>query len=252
MKKIIRTITIAGVFCWSSLSLAGTDTAQAVQDEINSQMTTADMEVSQALGKLKDQLLEHLDAAPGLYKGYCKIDGTHCGSDSTTNDVEKKDVVVDFYTGGWVVDQGHNSTNLAAAADLNENFVLVESDTSKIVFKKHLCLEVRFKDSSQVDYAKPFYAGKTIVLCALNASSGVLIDIDEVDENPNLSTTGHVMVGDGLAGWRCFNPHTGLNNGGQAFGYDLEPVTKNTTLVVPQINGILNNCLAQASDTLAG
>lgn len=251
MKNLIQTIAVTAAFFWSSASLAGTDTSQAVNDEINAQMTTANMEVSQALGKLSDQLLEHLDGLPGLYKGYCKIDDSDCSAtDTTTNDVEKKDVIIDFYTGGWVISQGHNSINLADSADLLEDFQKVETDTNKLVFKKHLCLEVKFKDSSQVDFAKPFYAGKTVVLCAVNASDGLLINLDEVDENPNLSTTAHVKVADGVAGWRCFNPHNDLGNGGQAFGYDLNPLSDTVTLVVPDIDGVLNNCLAQASADL--
>lgn len=251
MKKLLTTLTIAGVFCWSSISVAGTDTNQAISDEINAQMTTANGEVSQAAGLLKIQLTEHLDAVPGFFKAYCKIDGTDCSaSDQTTNDVEKKDVIIDYITGGWVVDQGHNSTNLAAASDLKEGFRLVESETNKLVFKKHLCIEVKFKDSSQIDFAKPFYAGKAVVLCALTAEDSTLIDIDQVDDNMLVTKTSHTMVADGNAGWRCFNPHNDLNNGGQALGYDLEPFSGVKTLVVPNVDGILNNCLTQASENL--
>lgn len=251
MKKSIITLISTGIFCWSSVSIAGTDTTQAIADEINAQMTTANMEIAQAAGILKDQLLEHLDALPGVYKGYCKIGGADCSAtDQTTNDVEMKDVIIDFYTGGWVIDQGHTSTNLAVTADLKENFQLVESDSEKIVFKKHLCLEVKFKDSSQIDFAKPFYAGKTVVLCALTAEDSTLIDLDDVDDDMNITTTAHVKIADGLAGWRCFNPHNNLNNGGQALGYDLA-IDGSKTLVVPSVEGILNNCLTQASEDLA-
>lgn len=251
MKKSIITIISTGMFCWSSISMAGTDTTQAISDEINAQMTTANMEIAQAAGILKDQLIEHLDALPGVYKAYCKIDGTDCSAtDQTTNDVEKKDVIIDFFTGGWVIDQGHTSTNLASAADLKEDFRLVESDSQKIVFKKHLCLEVKFKDSSQIDFAKPFYAGKTVVLCALTAEDSTLVDLDDVDDDMTITTTAHVKVAGGTAGWRCFNPHNNFNNGGQALGYDLNPYDGSKTLVVPNVDGILNNCLTQASEDL--
>lgn len=251
MKKSIITIISTGMFCWSSISMAGTDTTQAISDEINAQMTTANMEIAQAAGILKDQLIEHLDALPGVYKAYCKIDGTDCSpTDQTTNDVERKDVIIDFFTGGWVIDQGHTSTNLASAADLKEDFRLVESDPQKIVFKKHLCLEVKFKDSSQIDFAKPFYAGKTVVLCALTAEDSTLVDLDDVDDDMTIATTAHVKVASGTAGWRCFNPHNNFNNGGQALGYDLNPYDGSKKLVIPNVDGILNNCLTQASEDL--
>ena len=89
MANLIMNVLFSGIFCWFFVSSAGIDTGNAISDEINAQMTTANMEIEQALGSLKDQLLEHMDALPGIYKGYCKNDGTDCSGIETTDVVEK-------------------------------------------------------------------------------------------------------------------------------------------------------------------
>jgi hypothetical protein len=143
--------------------------------------------------------------------------------------------------GGWV-GTGHSDIQSA-----EPNFDLIKIDSQKAIFDKHLCLEVHFKTTSEIKFAKPLYMNKTIVLCAQDAGGSGLINIDLVDRNPNDGgNTTHVKVADGLAGWRCFNPDNNLGNSGTAFGYDSDG-----SRVIDKVDGILNNCLVQKSVDLS-
>ena len=70
MNKLIKSLTVGVVFCWSSIGFATLNIGQTMKDEIDTQLTTATQEINNALSLLKEQLLEHLDAAPGLEKKY--------------------------------------------------------------------------------------------------------------------------------------------------------------------------------------
>jgi len=250
MRNLIKNLIASTCFCWSSIGIAQIDIDATLKTEINAQIKQANQEIENALLELSKQLNRDLDAAPGLEKKYCKIgadgnDHAQCGSDDTVNAQEKKDVVIDYMTGGWVVSQGHNSSNLVPTDEKLENFQLVNTDSGKLVFKKHLCLEVHFKDSSEMDFAKPFYMNKTVVLCAKDSVQALLINIDHVDDNTVDGTTSMSSIADGNAGWKCFNPDNNLGNGGQAFGYDSDGKR-----IVDNIDGILNNCITGKSEGL--
>ena len=189
------------------------------------------------LNTLKSQLGQRLDGAPGLAYGYCKTDDVDCGDDANTNTTEKQDVIISKVVGGWV-GSGHSSNQGPM-----QNFLLADGEA---IFNKHLCLEVLFKNSSEIKFAKPFYMGKTVVLCAEAADGSGLINIDNVDvETNDGGSTVQVHIADGKAGWRCFNPDEDLGNGDQAFGYDSDG-----SRILENIDGILNNCITNKSTNL--
>lgn len=238
MKKLLTGLFSSVAFCWSA-TFAGVDAAADLQSDINAQMQTANQIVGTALSDLKKSLKKRLDGLPGFEVGYCKTDGVDCdANDPTGSDTEKADVIISKMIGGWV-GTGH-STNQGA----QQPFIRVAAEPD--IFNKHLCLEVLFKNSSEIKFAKPFYMGKTVVLCAKSADGTGLINIDNVDvHTDDGGSTAQVHVADGEAGWRCFNPDDNLGNQGQAFGYDSDG-----TRIVENIDGVLNNCITGKSEDL--
>jgi hypothetical protein len=235
------------------------DINQVMEKQIETVLKNAAAEVNIGLQELKLQLAADSDGAVGYEKRYCKIDSdADClvsdGADNDAiNDLERNSVVIDFATGGWVVGYSGNlapeSTNLAPAPV--ENFDLVDNGVNDI-FALNLCLEVNFKNTDEVEYALPFYANKTIVFCAITSSEQVLVNINKVDNIPSDSDATHKQINDGVTGWRCFNPHDDLGNGGQGFGYDEKEagtVTRIVSTLHPDAQ-IFTKCLSEATQTL--
>lgn len=253
------TLMTASLFLMFQTAFA--DINQVMEKQIETVLKNAAAEVNIGLQELKLQLEANSDAAVGYEKRYCKIDSdADClpsdGSDNDAiNDREKNSVVIDFATGGWVVGYSGNlspeSTNLAPASILVENFDLVDNGVND-VFALNLCLEVNFKNTDEVEYALPFYANKTIVFCAITSSEQVLVNINKVDNITSDTDATHKVINEGITGWRCFNPHDGLDNGGQGFGYD-EKVAGTVTKIVNTLHPdaqIFSKCLSEATQTL--
>ncbi len=244
MTKITSTVLSLVVFCFSFTSYASVGGMDALKDDINGQLQTANLEIENALAVLAERLNQKLDRLDAYEKSYCNIKGDNCinpASLTATEETEIKDVIIQKLVGGWV---GTGHSDIQATAP---NFDLLDIDSGKAIFDKHLCLEVHFKTTSEIKFAKPLYMNKTIVLCAQDAGGSGLINIDLVDRNPiDGGNTTHVKVADGLAGWRCFNPDNNLGNAGTAFGYDSDG-----SRVIDKVDGILNNCLVQKSVNLS-
>jgi len=250
------------LFLMCQTAFAKGDVKEIMAQQVETVLKNAAAEVEVGLQLLQEQLQHQSDSAIGYEKRYCKINNTtDClpsdsgGPNDQDNSKEKNSIVIDFATGGWVV--GYSgalapaSTNLAPAGDLVENFDLVDNGVNN-TFAQNLCLEVNFKNTDEVEYALPFYANKTIVFCAITSEKQELVNINNIDNIPDESDSSHKIINEGVSGWRCYNPHNALGNGGQGFGYDHnnagELVRVVTTLPVEAV--IFNKCLTEATPNL--
>jgi len=245
MKKLISALVSVFILC-SSVSLASVGGMAALKDDINGQLQTANLEIENALAILAERLNQKLDRLDAYEKSYCNTKGENCQNASAltaTDETEVKDVIVHKVVGGWV----GNDHSIHQVLSEQPNFDFLDIDAQNAIFDKHLCLEVHFKTTSEIKFAKPLYMNKTIVLCAQDAGGDGLINIDLVDSDPtDGGNTTHVKVAEGLAGWRCFNPDSNLGNSGTAFGYDSDG-----SRVIDKVDGVLNNCLVQKSADLS-
>lgn len=242
IKKLnIALITLS--LLWPPL-FAGINGMSALKEDINSQVQSANQEIENALEVLNERLNQKLDRVDAYEKLYCNIKGQNCENASVftaTDENESKDMIIHKIVGGWV------GTNHSANQQPEPNYDFINIDSQKAIFDAHLCLEVHFKTSSEIKFAKPLYMDKTVVFCALESGGSGLININLIDDNlSDGSNTTHLKVAEGLGGWRCFNPDNNLGNAGTAFGYDSDG-----TRVVDKIDGVINNCLAHKTVDLS-
>jgi len=256
MYKFIKTIITGFCFCCLPFMTYASDNREALQLEINSQLSVANAEVEAALVILKADLDRLNGRVPGIYKDYCVLgdDREKCTGLSEVELSNDQGIVIEYLTGGFVhvtapSDIGHIAPECGGSDDANvadcmmAGFKLAESEP---IFDKHLCLEVHFKDTTEMHFAKPFFTNKTVVLCANVKETGALIDFNMIDDDMSEADTAHTFMNEKLeTAWRCFNPAQDLNNGGQNFGYDSDGGK-----VAPIIDGVLNNCIKVKQESL--
>ena len=272
MKKIIQSAICSAMFLFASVAFPMASGNQGVNDDFKNHITVAENELKIALQYISvalDKDSNHLDP---YEKNYCNIKYENCVNGGVQYDAathnnmgdvlssEYGSVIIQKIVGGWV---GHPT----AANQPDFDFIDLSGADHMTVFNKHLCVEVHFKDSSEINNSLPLWAGKAVVLCG-KAPGGELIDIDMVDsDTSNGGDTSHKTLPVAKGSWKCFNPHNDFcNNGitgcpagttigtgavdeGAGFGYD----TNGTDPKAPyglDTDVIFGICLSQATSSL--
>jgi len=275
MKKIIYSAICGVMFMFTNVAFS-VSSNEALETRFNKQMDTAEKELRIALQYIAEQLDKDSNHLTAYDKNYCNIKyencidangnqfdaSTHSGM-GTVLSQEYGDVVIQRIAGGWV--GFPTGSSLAAVDDPGFDFIDMSNSVHSTVFNRHLCVEVHFKDSSEVNNDLPLYAGKTVVFCA-KAPGGELIDIDMVDsDTSNGGDTSHKILSVDTLSWKCLNPHNDFcNNGadgcsandtpgtsnqlGAGFGYDTKDDTPEAPLGLD--NKIFGICIPSASPSL--
>ncbi|MBF12807.1 MAG: hypothetical protein CMF46_00335 [Legionellales bacterium] len=259
-------MTIIKNLLYSSLILSFTafssiDINQRVLDDAHAQILGAEKEISARLNLLKSELLANHDHLAYGISEYCSIannDLSCLNKDDATQSAEQA-IIIDKMMWGFVLNGDESDTDYQdyiQQTTTSDYFAHFEHATpSNSVFKNHLCLEVQFKDSAEIDFALPFYSGKTVVLCAISSKDdSSLVDINYIDSDlsDGFNDENHAIIPTGHAGWRCFNPHKQFNNGGAGFGFDYDPITETVSQVGRINTGVLYNCQSSNYDTIGG
>lgn len=257
--KHIYNIIFATMLCWTP-AMSSTP-LEAASSEASTPLAIAEMYIQNVMDELEAQLGEDVDALVGYYRTFCKKDASgaqvtsQCGTDQATNENETKSVIIDYITGGWypITQIAPERSNLASSADLAVAFDLLDKEVNGLnpngiatnAFDDKLCIEVHFKNTDEVEFALPLFSDKTLVFCATTLESGELINLKHVGTNAPNPDSQHLQPGD----WRCFNPHKGFLNGGQAFGYDDTDADDSTppTRATAIIDGFLQGCIDQVT-----
>jgi len=242
-----------------SIASGTLDINQSILDDAAGQINTAEAEIQAQINLLiSDLKSSHDHLAYGLSE-YCGIeenDPSCAGKDQITIASENS-VIIDKMMWGFVLNGDESDTDyedLIQGQPVNYyNAPFDQVSPTQTAFKNHLCLEVNFKDTNEIEFALPFYTGKTIVLCAVSSSDdGSLVHIDYVDSDlsDGYGDETHVIIPSGPGGWRCYNPHQQLGNGGAGFGYDFNPVNNSATQIGRINTGFLYNCQQVNQNTL--
>jgi hypothetical protein len=257
--KHIYNIIFATMLCWTPAM--STTPLEAAGDEASTSLAIAETHIQNVMDDLEVQLGRDTDALVGYYRTFCKKDVSgalvlsQCGDDQATNENETKSVIIDYVTGGWypINEIAPERSNLASSADLEVAFDLLDKEANGLnpngiptnAFDDKLCIEVHFKNTDEVEFALPLYSDKTLVFCATTLESGELVNLKHVGTNAPEPNSQHLQPGD----WRCFNPHNGFLNGGQAFGYDDTDADPSTvpTRATAIIDGFLQGCIDQVT-----
>lgn len=141
-----------------------------------------------------------------------------CNEKSNATRVDESAVPVEYIAWGFVLDGTEATRTYNKIYNITpgtNSFSTINNNSE--TFGDHLCVEVHFKDTSQFESISAALNNKTVVFCAeSNDTSNALVDIDMIDsDNDGLNNPDHATI----AGWRCYNPHNSLNNGGLGLGY---------------------------------
>ncbi|MBF12812.1 MAG: hypothetical protein CMF46_00360 [Legionellales bacterium] len=166
-----------------------------------------------------------------------------CDGKSTSTRIEESAVPVKYIAWGFVLegDEADKTYNDIYGISPGTNaFTLINNNSG--TFGDHLCIEVHFKDTSQLKNVSLSLNNKTIVLCANSSDASTeLVDIDMIDsDNDGLNNPTHSVIPSGPSGWRCYNPHNSLGNGGLGMGY-IE-LNGNPFKLISSVGNIFDNC----------
>jgi hypothetical protein len=275
MKKIIQSAICSAMFLFASVAFPMASGNAGVNDEFKNHITVGENELKIALQYISVALDKDSNHLEPYEKNYCNNDFLNCEAGGVVYDAttassmgsvlssEQGSVIIQKIVGGWV---GHPTAANQPAFD----FIDLSRADHTTVFDNHLCVEVHFKDSTEISNSLPLWAGKTVVLCGL-APGGELIDIDMVDsDTSNGGDTSHKTLPVAKGSWKCFNPHndfcnngitgcpsgttlgTGAADGGAGFGYDTnddDPTDPKAPYGL-DTDVIFGVCLTQATSSL--
>lgn len=242
-----------------STALGSIDINQKILDDAYAQIIGAEKEILSRLNLMSTELSSAHDHLSYGITEYCSIelgDPACSGKDDATISAEQA-IIIDKMMWGFVLNGDESDTdyqdilNQGPTNDYTPYFDYAVPTIT--VLKNHLCMEIQFKDSAEIDFALPFYAGKTVVLCAISSTSdSALVDINYIDSDlsDTFNDINHSMIPRGAAGWRCYNPHKQFNNGGAGFGFDYDPISDTISQVGKVNTGVLYNCQSSNYDTL--
>ena len=250
MKKTIMSILL-GAFGLQGALHASIDINQQILDDAGAQLTGAENEIVARLNLIKSDLLANHDHVAYGLSEYCSITDQDpaCSNKETATQITEQGIIIDKIAWGFVLNGDESNTDYEDIINKSPtniyNAPFTYASPTMPVLKNHLCVEVQFKDASEIDFALPFYAGKTVILCAVSSTDdSSLVDIDYVDSDPmdGYGDENHAIIPSGAAGWRCYNPHNDLGNGGAGFGFDYNPITDTVSQVGRVNSGVLYNC----------
>ena len=237
---------------------------ESILEEIDAKLETSVDQIHPALGSLEKQLNKSLGHLTGIKKSFCNpgMDCDYNSGHGAVDDATESEIAIDYITGGWVTPEtapGNAAREQVCGLDADNEDTGVTCQFSTISYAEHavfqdkLCLEVHFKDTTQMQYSNPIFTNKSFVLCAMVADGGELINLGCVDDRSGSgadivdgkSCNDHLNVGL----WQCFNPRDEFNNGGQAFGENLD-TSDGKVKGLPLSDTLLKHCVTVASQDL--
>ncbi len=212
--------------CIFSQLYASIDMSQILSANLSNQMGEAEKKIVVITNQIRKEFLQKGSSIGPGRQEFCSIsfEDNYCRHKATEVQQIEKNTIVRTLSWGFVDE------------DLEDNSTFDTVTADKVTFNHHLCLEVHFKDMSEIKNASPIFANKTVILCALTRNGSELIDLELVSHDEL-----HAKNMEGSSGWKCINPHNDLNNGGSAFGYTQSNGRLNKTKITG--TDYLDNCL---------